>query len=125
MAVVEALVSKEDTFIFQDVHKSLTYREIQNIKRVLKKIAEHNKKVIVVTNDVEFLFGLTKIVYGVKNDFITNLSPIDWFADEIYNYVSKPPIIEFVSNCKKRNIKIDNCYETKELLKAIYRSVGK
>ena len=125
LAVVEALVSKEDVFIFDNVHKSLAYREIQNIKRILKKMSEYNKKVIVITNDVEFLFDLTKKVYGIKNDVMNKLSPIDWFNDEVYNYASKPPIIEFVMNLKNRNIKIDNCYETKELLKAIYRSVGK
>lgn len=125
LAVIEALVSKEDVLIFNDVHKSLTYREIQNVKRILNKLAEHNKKVIILTNDAEFLFGLTKVVYGVKTGVLKDLSPVNWFHEDVYNYVSKPPIIEFVLNCKRRNIKIDNCYETKELLKAIYRSVSK
>jgi len=125
LAVVEALVSKENTFVFNNINKSLSYREIGNLKRVLKKLAEHNKKVIIISNDVEFLFGLTKMVYVIKNDEIIDMTPVDWFNKDLYEYVAMPPIIEFVMNCQKRGIKIDNCYETKELLKAIYRSVDK
>lgn len=125
LAVIESLVSKDDTFVFDNIHKSLTYREKENVKRILKKLAEHNKKVILLTNDIEFLFGLTKNVFICNNGEIINLTPIDWFNENVYKFVSKPPIIDFVANCKKRGIKIDNCYETKELLKAIYRSVDK
>lgn len=125
LAVVESLISKDNIFVFDNVNKSLTYRELENIKRILKKLAEHNKKIIIISNDVEFLFGLTKVVYAINNQEIIDLSPINWFNKEVYSYVSKPPIIEFVMNCKERNIKIENCYETKELLKAIYRSVDK
>lgn len=125
LAVIEALVSKDDIFIFDNIHKSLTYREKENVKRILKKLAEHNKKVILLTNDIEFLFGLTKNVFACNNGEIINLTPIDWFNENVYKFVSKPPIIDFVANCKKRGIKIDNCCETKELLKAIYRSVDK
>jgi len=125
LAIIESLVSKENVFVFDNIQKSLSYREIQNVKRVLKKLAEHNKKVIVVTNDIEFLFGLTKNVLVIDRDKFVDLTPIDWFDQNIYQYVTKPPIIEFVMNCKQRGIKIDNCYETKELLKAIYRSVDK
>lgn len=124
--VVEALLNNEEVQIFDNINKCLTYREVENLKRVLKKLAEHNKKVIVLSNDIEFLFNLTKKVYAVKDNKIVNkFNPIDWFDAEIYNYVAKPPIIDFVMNLRKKNIKIEDCVETKELLKAIYRSVSK
>ncbi len=125
-ALVEALLSKEQVLIFINIHKCLTYREICNVKRVLKKLAEHNKTVIVLTNDIEFLFNLTKKVIGIKNEETAKeFFPVNWFDKEIYNYVSKSPIIEFVDYCRSRNIKIEDSIETKELLKAIYRSVDK
>ena len=125
LAIVEALVSKENTLVFYNVHKGLSYREQQEVKRILKKLAEHKKKVIIITSEVEFLLGLTKIVFAEQASFYADLTPINWLDVSVYDYIAKPPIIEFVMNCQKRGIKIDNCYETKELLKAIYRSVDK
>lgn len=125
LAIVEALVSKENTLVFYNVHKGLSYREQQEVKRILKKLAEHKKKVIIITSEVEFLLGLTKIVFAEQASFYADLTPINWLDVSVYDYIAKPPIIEFVMNCQKRSIKIDNCYETKELLKAIYRSVDK
>lgn len=125
LAVIVSLLSKENVYIFYNVNKSLSYRESENVKRIFKKLAEHNKKVIIVTTDTEFLFGLCKRVFIKDNDSYKEFNPINWFDNEIYKYISKPPIIEFVCNCKSRGIKIDDCYETKELLKAIYRSVDK
>jgi len=126
LLVAEALLNNEETLIFDNVNKCLTYREIENIKRILKKLADHNKRVIIISNDIELLFNLTKKVYAVKNGIILKeFYPVDWYDNEIYEYVSKSPIIDFVMNLKKKNIKIEDSIETKELLKAIYRSVGK
>lgn len=126
IGVAEAFLKKEELYVFLDIHKGLKYREIQNLKRLLKALAENNKKIVIVSNDIEFYFNFVKKVVLVdNNDEIKEKNPINWFDEEIYHYVAKPPIIDFVMNCKKRNIKIDNCVETKELLKSIYRSVDK
>lgn len=126
LAITEALLGNEATLVLYNINKGLNYREAQNIKRVLKKLAEHNKKVVVITSDVEFLFNLTKRIYAFKNGKLDKeFSLVNWFDKEIYNYVSRTPIIEFVDYCRSRNIKIEDSLETKELLKAIYRSVGK
>lgn len=124
--LAEAFLKKEDTYIFFDIHKGLKYLEVQNAKRLLKALAENNKKIILVSNDIEFYFNFVKRVLLIDgNNVVSEKNPINWFDEEIYSYVAKPPIIDFVMNCKKRNIKIDNCIETKELLKSIYRSVSK
>lgn len=126
LEIVMTLISKKDSFIFYDIHKGLNYRETEDLKRLLKKLASCNKKIIVVTNDVEFLFNLTKnVVLITDNNEIIELNPVNWFDDAIYQYVSEPPIIEFIHYCHKKNIKMENVLETKELLKAIYRGVGK
>jgi len=126
LAIVEALVVKDSIIIFENIHKCLTYREIQNVKRVLRKLAEYNKNIILLTNDIEFLFNLTKKVVIVDNNEIKQVfNPVDWFNNDVYKYISKTPIIEFVSYCRSKNIKIEDSIETKELLKAIYRSVHK
>lgn len=126
LEIVMALISKNDTLVFFDIHKGFNYREIEDLKRLLKKLISHNKKVIIVTNDVEFLFNLTKRIIVVSKDKEKiEMNPVNWFDDEIYQYVSQPPIIEFIKYCRNRNIKIENALETKELLKAIYRGVSK
>lgn len=125
LAIVEALVNNEEELIFNNIHKGFSYREIQTIKRILKKFVEYNKKVLIITDDVEFLFGLTKNLVIVNDNNYIKMSPVNWLDLKIYDYVSKPPIIDFVLNCKQRGIKIDDSFETKELLKAIYRSVDK
>lgn len=126
LLIVKALISKNDTFVFYDIHKGLNYREAEDLKRLLKKLASLNKKIILFTNDVEFLFNLTKNILLINGDEeIVEHNPVDWFDENLYQYVSKPPIIEFIIHCRNRNIKIENALETKELLKAIYRGVSK
>lgn len=126
LQIVQGLLSKEENLILINVHKGLNYRLIENLKRVLKKITEYNKRVIVITNDIEFLFNLTKKVIAIKNNkIIKKFYPVNWFDDEIYSYVPKSEIIKFTEYSRKQNIKIENALETKELLKAIYRSVDK
>ena len=126
LAIVESLLTKESLFIFENINKGLNHRECENIKRVLKKLNEHQKTIVVVTNDVDFLFNLTKHVLVVdKNNVVKPFNPINWFDSDVYNYISKPPIIDFIEYCRSRKIKIENALETKELLKSIYRSVNK
>lgn len=126
LAIVEALLTKESILILKNINKGLSYRESENLKRVLKKLQEHGKTVVVITNDIEFLFNLTKhVVFVDKNNVVQEYNPINWFSRDIYNYVAKPPIIDFVEYCRNRNIKIEDVLETKELLKSIYRSVDK
>lgn len=126
VTITEAFLKKEKTHIFFDNHKGLKYREQQNLKRLLKALANNDRNIILVSNDIEFYFNLVKKIIIVDNNTILKIKyPVDWFDEELYNFVAKPPIIDFIMNCKKRNIKIDNCVETKELLKSIYRSVDK
>lgn len=126
VAIMEAFLKKDKTHIFSDIHKGLKYREQQNLKRLLRALADNNRNIILISNDIEFYFNFVKKVIIVDNNTILKIKyPVDWFDEELYNFVAKPPIIDFIMNCKKRNIKIDNCVETKELLKSIYRSVDK
>ena len=47
----------------------------------------------------------------------------DIYDENLYKYVSIPPIIEFVKCIQNKGIKMDNYTDTYELLKAIYRSI--
>lgn len=123
--VAASLLENKDLNVFYNINKGLSNREIQNFKRIFKAMSEKGKKVILISNDVLMFFNYVKHLLIVDNNgVIKDIKEINWYEEEIYEYVSKPPIIEFVMNLKKRNIKIDDCVETKELLKAIYRSVS-
>lgn len=124
--IVEALLKHDDTCVFYNIHKGLNDRDKQNLKRILKAMQDNNKKIILISNDIEFFFDFVKKLIIVDKDTIINeFDHVDWYNEEIYKYVNKPPIINFVMECKNQNIKLDSCLETKELIKAIYRSVGK
>ncbi len=108
--------------ILKDFSNGLIDKDLKFYQKLLKKISSYNKKIILISKDINLFINLVDHIYVLDNDNIiyetTNI-----FDLKLYNYISKPKIIEFVQMAKDKGIKIDYTTDFNDLLKAIYRSV--
>ena len=118
--LAHALIQNKEYLVLDYFDKYLTNNEKTEFKRLFKKISQdYHKTIILFTNDLTFLWDIvTTIIYVDNEEFINSFSKKDI---AILNYVDNPPISEFISLVKNKNIKIDNYQNTSDLLKAIYR----
>lgn len=126
ISFVSDLVGEKTYLILNYFEKGLNYKEKNHFKRLLKKIAhEYNRKVIVITNDAEFLVDLVdKIIIVAKENFIEVFDKKDFYNLKLYNFLDKPEIVSFSEACFEKGIKIEKYLENNELVKAIYRVIG-
>jgi energy-coupling factor transporter ATP-binding protein EcfA2 len=105
--------------------KGLVYRDIENIKKILKKLKTKYKKNIIIINDKIdiFLDIVDNYVIFDKGKIATMGDKNDLYNDKIYKYIDCPKIINFVKLARENNIALLDYIDIKELIKAIYRDV--
>ena len=118
--VILAKKLNDEVIILNDFTKGFNHRERLFYKNLLKKISTYNRKIILISNDIDFFIKLVDHIYVIENDNVIYETE-NIFEDKLYEYVDKPKIIEFVSLAKDKGINIDYYDEFNDLLKAIYR----
>jgi len=122
--LAKALIDNKENLILDFFEKGLNYREKENYKRLFKKIAKnYNKKILIFTNDIEFIWDITDeiMIIDIK-DVINTVKKRDYF--KIIEFIDKPEISRFIELTRAKNIKIEDYKNTMDLLKAIYRIKG-
>lgn len=119
---VEALLNRSETILFQNFELGFYGKDRSYYQKLFVKLTKYGKCILCFTNDITFLFGMvSNFILFRENDYIfVN----DFYEDEIYQYIEMPPIISLIKNLNQKNIKLGSYIETKEVLKAIYRSVN-
>ncbi len=119
---VEALLSRCEVFVFVDFEQGFYAKSRSYYQKLFLKLTKYGKSVLVFTKDISFLFGMSSEFYlWMKNKYEVISS---FYDSRIYQYVSKPIIISYVESLKNKGIHMEDYIETKEVLKAIYRSVS-
>lgn len=117
----QLLVGKELTLNY--LEKGLNEKERIYLKRIIKKLAhDYNLKVIIFTNDLEFLLDLIdKVIIIEGNNIKSTISNKDIYNQIIYQYIDMPDIIAFVKKCQNLGKRLDNYIDVSEVLKGLYR----
>lgn len=110
----------EEVIILNNFSKGLIYKDLIYFKNLLKKISNYNRKIILIGNDLNFLFNLIDYLYIIENEKII-YATTDLKDEKLYDYIDRVPIIEFVYLAKQKGIKLDYYLDFFDLLKAIYR----
>lgn len=119
---VEALLYNSETLIFENFESGFYGKNRSYFQKLFLKLTKYGKSILIVTQDVSFLFGIvSEFILFTENGYerIT-----DFYNKKIYQYVEEPPIISYVNYLNKMGISMEHYVETKEVLKAIYRSVN-
>lgn len=121
MLAKQLLIGKE--LILNFLEKGLNEKERIYLKRVIKKLAHDYKvKVLVFTNDLDFLLNfIDKVVILENNEIKSVISNKDLYNENIYQYIDMPDIIAFVKKCQNLGKRLDNYIDVSEVLKGLYR----
>ena len=114
----------KDIIIVGNLSNCLNYKDIEYMKKLFIKLnKDYNKKIVVIDEDINVFFNLTKDIFIMKNKEIiyeTN----DFFDDKLYEYVNMPKIIEFIKYVNKDKKRLDDTTDIYELIKDIYRGIS-
>lgn len=114
----------KDIIIIGGLSKSLLYKDIEYIKKLLLKLNnDYHKKIVVIDEDVNVFINLVSHIYVMKDKKIM-YGTKDFYDDELYKYVKMPKIIEFIKYVNKNNIKLEKHLDIHELIKDIYRRIS-
>ena len=121
-----ALSYNPDFLIFEYYEKVFSFKEKQQLKQMLRVFKNrYNKTILLITDDVEFLFELVDNFIVINNGSVvfegTNKS---FYNEELYQYTDMPEIVEFIKYANEKGHKIENYTDLKELIKGIYRDVS-
>ena len=118
--VILASMLNEKIIVLYDFTKGMNNKDLTFFKNLFKKIASYNRKIILFERNANFFFNLVDYIYVIKNEKIVfeTTSVLD---EELYDYIERPPLIEFVYLAIQKGIKLDYYEDFNDLLKAIYR----
>ena len=120
------LVYNPKVLIFDNYELGFSDREKKNIKKLILNLKNKYKKdIIIISNDIEFGMNFVdKILVINKGEIVYQGDNSSFYDDKLYEFVSIPKIVEFIKYVNSLGKDILPYYDNKELLKAIYRSVG-
>ena len=120
------LVYNPKVLIFDNYELGFSDREKKNIKKLILNLKNKYKKdIIIISNDIEFGMNFVdKILVINKGEIVYQGDNSSFYDDKLYEFVSIPKIVEFIKYVNSLGKYILTYYDNKELLKAIYRSVG-
>lgn len=120
------LLSKSNVVMLEYFEKGFNFKEIRFFKNLFKKLKSYNISIIVHTNNVNFLMGLVDRICVVNNNSVVKIyDNIDWFDKNIYDNIDYSSIIKFIYNSITDGVSVSKNIELSELIKDIYRLVGK
>lgn len=118
--VILASKLQDKAIVLVNITKGMMKKDIDNLKRLLKKISTYNRKIILVDNNSYLFLDLVDTIYVYEKDIQVYVSH-DLFDVNLAKYMQLPKLVEFITESYKRKVSINHYVEFDELLKAIYR----
>ena len=118
------LLNNIDNIIFDHIEVGMSYKEVRHVKQIIKELAKSNKKIIVITKDLLFLDNLVEELIVINNKKQVYKGDIKGVFDSNAK-LDEPKIIRFINMANRKGANLNITLDNKELLKDIYRSVGK
>ena len=114
-----------EVIILEDFYKGLIYREREYYKKLFLKLKNNFKKTIIILgNDLTFMFNLVDNLYVINKGKVVIRGDKDvFYKDELYSYLEMPKIVEFTKYAQSKDHKILEYTDLKELIKELYRNV--
>ena len=112
--------------IFDDFEKGLSKKEKSDLKKLLRMLKDRfNKVIIIITNDVSFMFDFCNRIIVLKDGMVYLDGGRDlYYDDRLYELVNMPVAVEFVKDMNNKGHKLEKYTDVKDVLKAVYRDVG-
>lgn len=115
-----------EVIILDEFDKGLSYKEKDYFRKLFLKLKnKYDKTIILLNNEISFLFDIVDNVNVIDNGILVLNEGKEIFYDSnLYRYAKEPKIIEFTKYVESKNYDIKRCTDIKELIKELYRNVG-
>ena len=114
---VEALLFHAETILFVNTFKIRSYYQ-----KLFSKLTKYGKCILLISDDISFLMNFVSDFILFEPNQYQLLH--DFYDERIYKYVKMPEVISYIKYLETKGIRLEHYLETKEVLKAIYRSVS-
>lgn len=119
------LCRKDKYIVLEYFEKGLTYKEKIYFQKLFRKICQYNISILLKSNDTAFLCNIVDKICVIRNEKVIQVdNNIDWFDENLYEFMDKSEIIKFITYCQSLSINLDKYLDLNELIKAIYRVTG-
>lgn len=106
--------------ILYDFSKGMLKKDLDFFKRLFKRIASYNKKIILYSHDAHLFLNCVDKIYVINNNNIV-YETTSLFDPTIYIDMDAPEIVKFIYMCEDLGIRLDEYTDINDLIKAIYR----
>ena len=115
-----------EVIILDNFELGLSFREKEYFRKLFLKLKnKYNKTIILITNNVEFLFDIVDDVHVIyKSKLVLSEGKDIFYNSNLYKYTNMPRIVEFTKYAESKGYDIKKCTDIKELIKELYRNVG-
>ena len=118
------LLNNIDIIIFDHIEVGMSYKEIRHVKQIIKELAKSNKKIIVITKDILFMNDLVEEIRVIEKKKEVYKGTISDLLESDVKF-EEPKIVRFINMANRKGADLKMTLDHKELMKDIYRSVGK
>ena len=118
------LLNNIDIIIFDHIEVGMSYKEVRHVKQIIKELAKSNKKIIVITKDILFMNNLVEEIRVIEKKKEVYKGTISDLLESDIKF-EEPKIVRFINMANKKGADLKMTLDHKELMKDIYRSVGK
>lgn len=120
-----AMSYNPEVIIVENFEKGLIFREKEYFRKLFLKLKNKFKKtIIIIGNDLPFLFDIVDKIYVInKGKLVISGDKDTFYDDKLYKYVEMPKIVEFTKYVHESGHNILEYTDIKELIKEIYRNV--
>ena len=118
------LLNNIDIIIFDHIEVGMSYKEIRHVKQIIKELAKSNKKIIVITKDILFMNNLVEEIRVIEKKKEVYKGTISDLLESDVKF-EEPKIVRFINMANRKGADLKMTLDHKELMKDIYRSVGK
>lgn len=115
------LLEDPNVYIFDYFEANLSYKNKKIFVNLLKKLRSEGKTIIVITNNIGFLFEVSDNIIMVEDRRLIYNGPKNDLFNK--NVKDEPSIITFIRKANKKGANLLWTMDRKELIKDIYRSL--
>lgn len=117
------LLTNKEIIILDHFEVGLSYKEQKRLIKVIRTLKKDGKTIVAISNNLVFLSQLTKSVIVIKDGAVIYSGDIVQLISSTKKIVDDPEIIKFIKMANKKGAGLEYTFDSKELLKDIYRSV--